>query len=818
VLEFLSGGGEMGARIRAFPWTKTSLGSPGAWPQGLRTALRVLLTTQHPVFIFWGPEHLCFYNDAYSRSLGPEKHPHMLGAPGRDWWGEIWPIIGPQIEQVLRGGAATWHENQLVPIIRHGQLQDVYWTYSFGPIDELDAPNGVGGVLVICTETTQQVLTERRLAAERESFAQLFEQAPSFMAVLRGPEHRFELANPGYMRLIGHREILGKPLVEALPEAIPQGYLELLDQVYRSGKAYSAIGARYDAQLSPQGPAVERYVDFVFQPITDADGSVSGIFVEGFDSTSRNLAELALQDANRRKDEFLAMLAHELRNPLAPIRTAAEILARTLPEEADTYAVVNMLRRQASQLTRLVDDLLDVSRISQGRIELKRETLNVASLIDQAFETVGPLFQEKRQQVSLAPSYEPLHVIGDVTRLVQSLVNVLTNAAKYTERGGNIRIQTRGSADDVFIDVSDSGAGLPAELIPHIFEMFVQGDRTLDRAQGGLGIGLAVVKKLIEMHGGQITARSEGLGCGSTFELRLPRARAAAATDAAAVTAHGLRRLCLNYPKSNPRGAASSAKPTASASRAAHLRPPAALADRGADARAAGRPAHRAVGRRAKYLLLRLERGTVILHLGMSGSLRILPGQTERLKHDQFDLLLDRAKALRFNDPRRFGSLHYTTEDPAQHKLLRSLAPEPLESVRCRLSASHHARASRRHQAGADERAAGHRRRQHLRQRSAVSRPHQSAARRAAPVACRLRPPGALGARDAECGHSRRRYHAARLRRHRRQSRVFSPAPVCLRARRPACRVCGTVIRRIKQGQRSTYYCPQLPGVRRRAP
>jgi len=537
VLEFLSGGGEMGARIRAFPWTKTSLGSPGAWPQGLRTALRVLLTTQHPVFIFWGPEHLCFYNDAYSRSLGPEKHPHMLGAPGRDWWGEIWPIIGPQIEQVLRGGAATWHENQLVPIIRHGQLQDVYWTYSFGPIDELDAPNGVGGVLVICTETTQQVLTERRLAAERESFAQLFEQAPSFMAVLRGPEHRFELANPGYMRLIGHREILGKPLVEALPEAIPQGYLELLDQVYRSGKAYSAIGARYDAQLSPQGPAVERYVDFVFQPITDADGSVSGIFVEGFDSTSRNLAELALQDANRRKDEFLAMLAHELRNPLAPIRTAAEILARTLPEEADTYAVVNMLRRQASQLTRLVDDLLDVSRISQGRIELKRETLNVASLIDQAFETVGPLFQEKRQQVSLAPSYEPLHVIGDVTRLVQSLVNVLTNAAKYTERGGNIRIQTRGSADDVFIDVSDSGAGLPAELIPHIFEMFVQGDRTLDRAQGGLGIGLAVVKKLIEMHGGQITARSEGLGCGSTFELRLPRARAAAATDAAAVTA-----------------------------------------------------------------------------------------------------------------------------------------------------------------------------------------------------------------------------------------------------------------------------------------
>ena len=536
-LEFLAGGGEMGERIRAYPWSKTALDHPQTWPQGLRTALRVLLTTQHPVFIFWGPEHLCFYNDAYSRSIGPEKHPAMLGAPGREWWGEIWTIIGPQIEQVLRGGAATWHENQLVPIIRHGQLQDVYWTYSFGPIDERDAPNGVGGVLVICTETTQQVLTERRLAAERESFAQLFEQAPSFMAVLRGPEHRIELANPGYMRLIGQREIIGKTVREAVPEAVAQGYLQLLDDVYRSGKAYSASGAKYAAQISPQAPLVDRYVDFVYQPIIDADGSVSGIFVEGFDTTSRHLADVALQNANRRKDEFLAMLAHELRNPLAPIRNAAAILARTVPEQADTYAVVTMIRRQTDQLTRLVDDLLDVSRISQGRIDLKQETLNVAPLVEQAFETVAPLFQGKKQEVSLAPSYEPLHVVGDVTRLVQSLVNVLTNAAKYTDRGGKIRIQTRGSPDDVFIEVSDNGVGISAELMPQIFELFVQGDRTLDRSEGGLGIGLAVVKKLIEMHGGQISAHSEGLGRGSTFELRLPRARAPAVADTVAASA-----------------------------------------------------------------------------------------------------------------------------------------------------------------------------------------------------------------------------------------------------------------------------------------
>ncbi len=184
--------------------------------------------------------------------------------------------------------------------------------------------------------------------------------------------------------------------------------------------------------------------------------------------------------------------------------------------------------------------------ISQGCIELKQETLSVAPLVDQAFETVAPLFQDKGQDVSLARSYEPLYVVGDVTRLVQSLVNVLTNAAKYTDHGGRIRIQTRGSPEHVIIEVSDNGTGISADLLPQIFELFVQGDRTLDRSEGGLGIGLAVVKKLIEMHGGHISARSEGLGKGSTFELRLPRARAPAPADAVAAQANAsVRRVMI---------------------------------------------------------------------------------------------------------------------------------------------------------------------------------------------------------------------------------------------------------------------------------
>ncbi len=514
----------MGARIRAYPWSETVLGAPEYWASGLRTSLRTLLTTGHPVFVFWGADLTCFYNDSYSRSLGPEKHPSILGQPGQKAWPEIWEIIGPQIEQVMRGGAATWHENQLVPIIRHGELQEVYWTYSFGPIDEPDAPHGVGGVLVICTETTQQVLTERRLTAERARFAQLFEQAPTFMAVLRGPTHVVELANPGYMRLIGHRPVIGRTVAEALPETVEQGYLDLLDKVYASGNAFLATAATYSIQVEPGGPVVTRYVDFVYQPIKDADGSVSGIFVEGVDVTTRALADAALRDADRRKDEFLAMLAHELRNPLAPISTAAEVISRRAANDVSAQRAAEVVRRQTTHLTRIVDDLLDVSRISTGHIVLKRETLLLSEVIDHAAETVAPLWREKQHEISMVASLEPLYVTGDLARLVQSFGNVMTNAAKYTEAGGKIGIQATGAAETVRVAISDNGAGISPEFMPSIFHLFAQADRTLDRSQGGLGIGLSVVKKLVEMHGGTISARSGGLGCGSVFEITLPRA------------------------------------------------------------------------------------------------------------------------------------------------------------------------------------------------------------------------------------------------------------------------------------------------------
>jgi PAS domain S-box-containing protein len=290
----------MGALMRAYDWKSTSFGEPDTWPASLRTCVMLMLHAEQPMCVWWGPELLCLYNDAYRHAIGPERHPGSMGRPGREVWNEIWDVIGPQIDHVLSGRGSVSYENALVPITRNGRLEQVYWTYSYNPILDPDAPAGVGGVLIICTETTEKVLSDRREAAERRQLAELFEQSPSFMTMLRGSEHRFELANPKYLSLIGNREIIGRTVAEALPETVSQGYVALLDEVFRSGKPYRAISARYAPQAAAGGVAGQRYLDFVYQPILDLSGAITGIFVEGVDVTDRTLAEAALHESEAR--------------------------------------------------------------------------------------------------------------------------------------------------------------------------------------------------------------------------------------------------------------------------------------------------------------------------------------------------------------------------------------------------------------------------------------------------------------------------------------------------------------------------------------
>jgi two-component system, sensor histidine kinase len=233
-------------------------------------------------------------------------------------------------------------------------------------------------------------------------------------------------------------------------------------------------------------------------------------------------AERALRESDRRKDEFLAMLAHELRNPLAPIRTAADVLPRLIASgDARTGATVGIVSRQVRQLTRLVDDLLDVSRITQGRIEIQRSPVELSAVVRQAIESVDPQIKEKQHAIrtALVPG---LYVEGDSARLVQCVSNILTNAVKYTDTAGKIDVTLALEGARAVVTIADNGVGIPAELLPRVFELFVQSDRSLDRSQGGLGIGLSVVRRLIEMQGGAVSGSSPGVGQGSTFRITLP--------------------------------------------------------------------------------------------------------------------------------------------------------------------------------------------------------------------------------------------------------------------------------------------------------
>jgi signal transduction histidine kinase/CheY-like chemotaxis protein len=233
----------------------------------------------------------------------------------------------------------------------------------------------------------------------------------------------------------------------------------------------------------------------------------------------------ALRMADRQKDEFLAMLSHELRNPLAPIANASELLSRIIAGHGQAQPAIGIIKRQTAQMTRLVDDLLDISRVTQGRVTLQHEPVDLAKVVDQGVEMVEPRLREKRHTLTVeaTTSDEPLFVEGDMARLVQCVGNILTNAVKYTDPGGTIRVWTRPDGSHAVIGISDNGSGIAADLLPHVFDLFVQSERTLDRAQGGLGIGLAVVKRLVHMHKGTISAQSAGIGQGATFEITLPR-------------------------------------------------------------------------------------------------------------------------------------------------------------------------------------------------------------------------------------------------------------------------------------------------------
>ena len=798
----------MGALIRAHDWRNTVLGAPEGWPSTLKTVIRLILSSKHPMFIWWGEDLIQFYNDAYRQTLGPERHPAAVGQPGRVCWEEAWDLIGPDIERVMAGEGTVWHEDRLVPLTRFGERQDVWWTYGYSPIED---ESGIRGVLVICNDVTAGHLLRERLEQTNNALFENMDDGFCLIDIVRdgagkAVDYRFIEANKSFAAQTGLVDSVGKTARELVP-GIEQRWIDIYAEIAETGVSrrfveespvmgrwfsvyagpiahptrhrvamlFTDITARKNAEqalqasemqaraaaalaeaerqrldallgsvpvgiayvdargavsasnrmndllwgpqppcagtedygkwrgwwadgherqgqpllagdwataralrgerveadiieIEPFGaPGVRRTLLIHAEAIRGKDGVISGAVAVSMDMTEQvgtqralreseekfrtmteampqmvwsglpdgqndyanlrwcefsgltstqlsgdswmavvhpddldallanwersrdsgalfeaehrmrhhsgayrwvlnralpvrdeagrivrwmgtvtdvhdqKLAAEELKEANARKDEFLAMLAHELRNPLAPISTAAQILklpggdARRIAQASDVIA------RQVRHMVELVDDLLDVSRVTRGLVELEREPVDLAAVVQSAIEQARPLIEKKGHTLALRLGAAHVTVLGDRKRLVQVMANLLNNAAKYTADGGEIKVcaDTDTARGTIVLSVIDNGIGIEPALLPEVFELFTQAKRTPDRAQGGLGLGLALVRSMVGLHGGRVDAASAGSGRGSRFDVTLPLhlAGQSAATAAPAAAA-----------------------------------------------------------------------------------------------------------------------------------------------------------------------------------------------------------------------------------------------------------------------------------------
>jgi signal transduction histidine kinase len=543
---FIGGGTPMRDMVRDFPWQDTVLGAIDDWPAALRTSVGIVMHAVHPMFLWWGDELVQVYNDAYVPCFGEGKHPAALGQGGRACWTEIWPIIGPQIDEVRNGGEPRWYADNLVPIWRNGRIEDVYWSYTYTPVFGED--DRIAGVLVVCTETTPQVLAERRrhaldLLARRLLACRSEADVRAGIALSAGDDPGDLLSvdllrGPGADAADGADLAVGDPAVVVIRGAD----LQLCDEL--------ALAFRVSSRLPMDASFrqfLEQYTATVCATLSrlDSDRALAQAMAE----SERLNADL--NASARTKDEFLAMLGHELRNPLAPIVTALKLMKLRGGEHSETVHEQEVIQRQVDHLVRLVDDLLDVSRIASGKVELRKETVALADVLNKAIEMASPLLEQKQHR--LLVDVAPVRWHGDPARLAQVVSNLLSNAARYTPAGGHVTLATRVTGRSLTIQVTDDGSGISPTLLPHIFDLFVQGNRMVDRAKGGLGIGLALVRNLVQMHGGEVAAYSAGEGRGSTFTLTLPESVVeeaesgnAGAADSAPAQGGGVRVLVVD--------------------------------------------------------------------------------------------------------------------------------------------------------------------------------------------------------------------------------------------------------------------------------
>jgi PAS domain S-box-containing protein len=390
---------------------------------------------------------------------------------------------------------------------------------------------------------------EAALASERHKLAAIFRDSPAAMAVWRGRDLVFEMVNPAYQAIFGDRELIGKPFLEALPEFEGQEFPRLLREVFETGRPY--VGCEVPARLSPRkgAPIEERYYDFTYVRIEDGNGNPYGVYDHALDVTDRviarsineelmrenailleseRLARSRAEEASRAKDDFLATVSHELRTPLSSIVGWVQLLRMAHFDPAETASALANIEQSAKVQTLLIEDLLDMSRIVAGKLRLNVRPATVRSFLDAAIETVRPAAAAKAIAIETSVSAGDETIAVDADRMQQVMWNLLSNAIKFTPGRGVVRVVVERSGPVLSITVADNGAGIPADMLPYIFDRFGQGRSFSSRRHGGLGLGLAIARQLVELHGGSIEARSEGKNRGAEFVVTLPCSHAAA--------------------------------------------------------------------------------------------------------------------------------------------------------------------------------------------------------------------------------------------------------------------------------------------------
>ena len=391
-------------------------------------------------------------------------------------------------------------------------------------INSIPLPDGSQGVVCYFRDISEPVRAQQQIVASEQRYRNLFNSMDEGYCIIemifdelsKPVDWLYLEVNPAFGKLTGLHEAAGRRVLELIP-GHDEHWFEIYGKVALTGEAIrfvsesKALGRSFDLYAFRIGGADRRTIAVLFTNITEHLQAQQAL-----GEAAHELAELA-----RRKDEFLAMLSHELRNPLAPIANAVKILQLQQNKDSIQQQAHAIIERQVGNLKHLIDDLLEVSRITTGQIQLQRGRIDVRCALDRAMETARPLIVQRRHELTLSVPPQPLWLYADAARLEQVVVNLLTNAAKYTDEGGQLWLSVEQEGDTAVLRVRDTGIGIAAELLPHIFDMFTQAERSLDRAQGGLGIGLCLVQRLVNLHGGSVEAKSV-VGEGSEFVVRLP--------------------------------------------------------------------------------------------------------------------------------------------------------------------------------------------------------------------------------------------------------------------------------------------------------